>query len=711
MQRRASLLGSIVVAVGLLLGGILSAVAQPATHGIDVANMDLSVNPADDFYRFANGGWLDRVTIPANRPAFNTFIELSDENRTRQIDLLNAAADSGAYAPESDQGKAISLFQQGLDVETRNRLGVAPIQPILDEIAAIDSVDAYNAFLEGSAFKGVQGTVPVFVMADLNDASMNALYLGGPWLGLPNRDYYFDDDPGNERIREAYLDAGASMLGFAGVPADVAHARAEAVYALEKQLAEPTLTREQSQDVSLSNNPMSVAEIAKLYPGMDWTVYLTDLGVADQDRIIVTEKTYLEQLSPILAGADPAVLRDYLTLQVLWNFSNNLSEEMERVAFEYFGRALRGQEEQSPVAERVLGQVNGLMGQAVGQLYVEKYFPPEAKAAIDALVDEVILAFGQRLDVNTWMSPETKVKAHEKLAAMGVKVGFPDTWRTYEQVELGDSYAASVLSAANSEARRELAKAGHPVDRAEWDIPPQTVNAFYSPLDNQIVFPAGILQPPFFDYQADPASNYGAIGYVIGHEITHGFDLQGSQFDAQGNLANWWTDEDRARFLALNDRLVAQYDAIEAMPGLFVNGQITVTENAADLGGIQVAHDALLHTLETTPGAAAIDATPLIAVPAAGEATPVEAGATPAARVAVEPPFTEEQRLFIAAASVWREKVRDAYLETLIKTDTHAPAEVRATQPLRNMDAFFTAFGITPGDPMYLPPDQRVVIW
>jgi putative endopeptidase len=327
----------------------------------------------------------------------------------------------------------------------------------------------------------------------------------------------------------------------------------------------------------------------------------------------------------------------------------------------------------------------------VGKLYVAEHFPPEAKAAIEVLAHDVLGAFGERLATNTWMTPETKAKAVAKLAAVTVQVGYPDTWKTYEAVELADSYARSLRSALAANLRRDFAKAGQPVDRGEWDFPAQIVNAEYNPFLNAIVFPAGILQPPMFDYKADPAANYGAIGFVIGHEITHGFDLSGSQFDAEGNLTNWWTDEDRKHFLALNSELEKQYSAIEVAPGLFVNGQITVGENAADLGGIQNAYAALQDRLRAEGD---------------NSATPQASGA-----VVVEPPFSPEQRFYIAAASVWRNKTRPALLALLVHSDVHAPGIVRATQPLRNAAPFFTAFGIESGDPMWLSPDDRIVIW
>ncbi|MBA3416591.1 MAG: M13 family metallopeptidase [Chloroflexia bacterium] len=705
---RAALLALALLLAGLPLAAIsalaqatpIAAAGQGQGQGIDVANMDLAVDPRDDFYDFANGGWLARTEIPADRPAIGVFVELRDEATRRQITLLDGAVDAAAG---TDEAKAVALFAQGLDLDQRNRQGVAPIRDALDRIAAVDSAAAFDAYQRRSPFDGVAATLPLSVLPDANDSAVNTLYLGGPTLGLPNRDYYLDDDPSNLAVREAYVENTTAMLGFAGYEEEEAATAAQAIYDFEAKLAAPTLTREQEQDFSLQNNPLGLAELAARYPAMDWPAYLADLGVSGVETVIVTQEGYLEALPGIVAETPPAALRAYLTLRLLRAWDEALSEEIEAVSFA-FSQVLSGVEEQPALEERVLNQVNAALPDAVGQLYVAEYFPPAAKAEIEALTGDVLAAFRVRLEANPWMTPETRARAVEKLDAVSVKVGYPDRWRGYADVALGDSFAATLDSAAEVEIRRQYAKAGQPVDRTEWDAPAQLVNAFYNPLANEIVFPAGILQPPFFDAAADPAPNYGAIGFVIGHEITHGFDLSGSQFGPTGNFEDWWTPEDRERFLALNEELAAQYDAIEVAPGLFVNGQITVGENAADLGGIQVAADALQRRLAEETGATPA-ADPVLDPEA-------EAAATPTAdSVVIEPPFTPEQRFFVAAATVWRTKARPAYVELLVRSDSHSPGEVRAVQPLRNAAAFFAAFGIGPADAEWLAPAARVVIW
>jgi predicted metalloendopeptidase len=670
------------------------ALAQHPGYGIDASNMDLAISPREDFYRFANGGWLDQTEIPDDKASYGTFTELYDLTTDQLLAILGeASAGELELTVDSDEAKAVRMWEQGIDAAARDALGVSPIEPFLAEIDAIADLADYHAFLEGAMFRGLSGSLPIGVSSDLRDSGINAVYLGGPWLGLPNRDYYLEE--GNEDVRQAYIDTSGELLERLGRDADSSRTAAQAIYDLEKSLAETTLTREEEQDPELSYNPATLEEIEERYPQMNWRSYLDELGIAGTERIIVTQTAYLERLDEILAETPIETLRDYLRVQLLWNFYNNLDLEVEETAFTFF-QALGGQSVMPPIDERVLGQVNGLMGDALGKLYVDEHFPPEAKAEMIDLVDGIVVAFGDRLERNEWMTPETRERALEKLGTLRVKVGYPDKWETYEEVEIGDSYFASVLSAANASIRESLAEAGLPVDREEWGMNAQTANAYYSPLNNEIVFPAAILQPPFFDYRADPASNYGAIGFIIGHEITHGFDLSGSKFDENGNLADWWTTVDRDRFEELNQALVAQYDEIEVLPDLFVNGQLTVTENVADLGGVETAYDALQNLLAQEKDMASSAATDAAATPVAKD-NPLE--------------FTADQRFFIAAATVWRGKIRDEALVTRVRSGVHAPPEVRATQPLRNTDEFYDAFGIVEGDPMFLAPAERVRIW
>jgi len=675
----------------LAFGSVAGALAQDAspvaspvameTHGIQIADMDLSVDPADDFNRFANGGWFDRTEIPADRASWGVFDELNAETKDVQLAILGEQAASGELQEGSDTWKVVQFFAQGTDSATRNAGGIDPLQ---DEIAAIDAITdeaSLQAYLIEHSLDGASGFFSAFVFADLADSSTNAAYLSGPALGLPNRDYYLEDDASNEAIRAAYTAANIRFLMLLGADEATATASAQAVYDLEKQLAAITLTREEQQDFTNFYNPTAITDLGSVYAGIDWPAYLTALGISGVDSVIVTELGYLQGLDAIVQATDLATIKDMMKLQLMWFAAPYVDAETYDIYFSLMGVALGGQQSPLPTEERVLNHVNGVMGEAVGQLYVAEVFPAEAKNQITVLVDNILAAYRERLEANPWMSAETKAIALDKLDKVGMKVGYPDKWRSYDAVEVGETYVDSIINGTIAEAKRQFALAGKPVDRTEWGINPQEVNAYYDPQNNEIVFPAAILQPPFFDYQADAASNYGAIGYVIGHEITHGFDITGSQFDAAGNLAQWWTEADATKFDELQAGLVAQYNAIEVLTGLTLDGQIEVGENTADLGGIQNAYSALQKDMATNGDPGEIDG------------------------------FTQDQRFFIAAAQVWREVVRDEALTTQVKSDEHAPGSVRAVQPLRNADAFHEAFGIAAGKPMFLAPEDRIVIW
>ena len=659
-----------------------SPIATSPRHGALLPQMDLSVAPGDDFFRYATGGWQDRTTIPADEAAYGVSQELRDLTIEQLLDLLDRLEGSDELAVGSDQWKAVQLFAQAMDVETRNAEGIAPIAAELEAIDDIASLDELYAFVRESFLNGfAYGFYGISAAPDFADSSLYTAWYSGPSLGLPNRDYYWVDDESNEAIREAYRAMNAALLEQAGYDADDAAVAADRVYALEKRLAEPILRPEDYNDPDNYYHPRPVADLSAANPDFDWPAFLESIGIPEQETVVITQLDYLSAIDDIIADTDLETLKDYLKLQVLQSTASALSEELGRIVFDFYGTTLNGVEEQAPLEERALDDVNGALGFALGQLYVDEYFPPQAKAEMETLVARLIAATGARIEALEWMSPETKETALAKLDAMRVKVGYPDVWRTYAGVTIEESLAQTLLSANLAEARRDFARIGKPVDREEWHMLPQEVNAYYSPTNNEIVFPAAILQPPFFDYQADPASNYGGIGATIGHEITHGFDQRGSQFDAEGNLADWWSAEDMAAFEALTAEVAAQYDAVEVLPGLFVDGDLTIGENIADMGGLQIAYDGLQAALAE-----------------AGDSGLIEG-------------LTQEERFFIAYAYSWAEEAREEALRTLVLTDPHAPAAVRAVQPARNMAPFFAAFGIVPGDPVYLPPEERIVIW
>jgi predicted metalloendopeptidase len=645
-------------------------------------NMDLAVAPGQDFYRYATGGWQDRTTIPADEASFGVAQELEDLTIEQLTGLLGQLAASDALVVGSDEWKAVRLFEQARDVRTRNAQGIAPVAADLAAIDALDSPEAYFAFLRDAPLTTyVSGLFGIYASPDYADSSVYAAWYGGPDLGLPNRDYYWEDGAEMDGIRAAYREYCADLLQFAGYDADRAADAADRVFAFERRLAEPLLRVEDFNDPANYYHPMPVADLAAANPVFDWTGMLALLGLSDVETVVVSDPAYLDALGGIVDATDLETLKDFLKLQALRTVSDALTEEIAAATFAFYGTTLYGVEEQPPLDEQALDAVNANLGFALGKLYADAYFSPEAKQEVADLVDRLIAATRLRIENLAWMSAPTREQALAKLDTMRVKVGYPDVWQTYEGVQIEESYPASLLSANIAEYRRTLARVGKPVDRDEWFMLPQEVNAYYSATNNEIVFPAAFLQPPFFDPLADPASNYGALGATIGHEITHAFDQSGSQFDANGNYFEWWTDADRARFEALTADVAAQYDAVEALPGVFVDGDLTIGENIADMGGLQIAWDALQAELL-----------------ASGDPGPIDG-------------LTQGQRFFISYAFSWAEESRDAYVRTLINTDFHAPPQVRGVEPARNMDAFFDAFGIGPDDPEYLPPEDRIVIW
>jgi putative endopeptidase len=694
MLSRRSLF-SILCAFVLLLSGVIPALAQTpaaspeaspmvspvaATSLLNLADMDPSVDPGEDFYRFVNGGWVDRTEVPPDWPSYGSFEELIDRTERQTLELLKGIQVDPSNTSLTDTEKAALLFQQGTDLETRNAQGLAPIQPVLDRYDAVTTLEELHALWVDPTMVGYLDLFNLDVIPDPADSTMNVIWLSGPFLGLPAVEYYTEDTPDHQAARDAYLELVANLLEVTGMDEAMATATAAGIYAFEDSLAEHMVTTEEAQDFSVIYNPMQADEMAAGYPMLDWTAYLAALGVEGSPTILNTELELNARLDEIVKATDLGVLKNYLKVKALHYSSDLLGEDLQALVFPY-AQALLGMESQTTTEKEVLSMVNGIMGDAVGQLYVAEYFPPESKERITELVENVVAAFRARLQAAPWMTDETRATAIEKLDAMQLKLGYPDVWQTYESVEIGPSYFDTVASASLADYRSRMATAGKPVDKSEWWMLAQEVNAGYDPFNNDMTFPAAILQPPFFDPNADDAWNYGSTGMTIGHEITHGFDLQGSQFDTRGNFVDWWSEEDRTAFMELNDQVVEMYSAIEVLPGLFVDGQLTVGENVADMGGLQAAWDAFLMTL------------------AEGGSTEMIDG------------FTPQQRFFIAYTSTNRSVAREELLITLVQSNVHAPWEVRAVVPVQQMDAFYEAFDIGPGEAMYLPPEKRIVIW
>jgi putative endopeptidase len=654
--------------------------SEETEHGLQIPDMDLSVDPGEDFYEFANGGWLESNEIPADSSTYGVFDELYDKVTIELMDILQGMDPQ----PGTDAERVATLFDQATDVDERAADGVEPIQPALDRINAIATIEDVLAYNQQAIFDGVDGLFYLYSGFGFEDSSLNIACLSGPTLSLPSTDYYLSDDEGLVAVRDAWVATTAELFQYIGYSEVDAQTAAEDVLALETAIAAAMTPESARNDMQTYNNPRTIEELTALVPGMDWNAWTESVGWGELDSILADDGPYLDALAGILTDFEPTVFKEYFSSQLIWGAGPYLSEEIGATWFSFQGPVLSGQMERSPLDERALTAVKGTFPDALGELYVAQNFSPEAKAAIEELVGNLIDAFRTRIENVTWMSDETKARAIEKLDAMGVKVGYPDKWETYEDIDLGDSFYGTLNNVSVAELEDNYDDLGTTIDASKWDMAVFEINAYYSAVNNEIVFPAAILQAPFFDAEADPAANYGAIGYVIGHEITHGFDISGSQFDAEGNVSSWWTDDDYAAFEALNQEAIDQYSAIEVLPGLNVNGELTVTENVADLGGLQTAQDALEMALS--------------------ELTPEEEADLPWF-------LTQEQRFFIAAATTWREEDTEAYLQFIVSSDEHSPAGIRGVQPLLNMDEFYEAFNIKPGDAEYIPPDERVVIW
>jgi putative endopeptidase len=664
--------------IGLTRQVELDSPTQLGPVGIQASNMDLTVDPGEDFYSFANGGWLADNELDETELTLGTLDEAYYEVGAQLFEIILD------LEPDEDtaEGKARTLYDQVLDTRARNRDGIDPVLPLLDTIRDISSIEEGLAYQERSFQDNLNGLFIPYADIALDDATRNVAWLAGPFLKLPSEGHYLDDTDEAEEIRDAWVEATADLLVELGYDEDEAIEAAEAVLAFETDVARAkTPDAVMQSDPTLWDNPRTIEELEELLPGFDWRGFLEANGIADQEFLMVDDIAYLEALAGLLDDADPLVMQHLFATELAWAAAPYLTTDMDEIAFSFEAGTLFGIEEQGPIEGSALTAVATLLPDVLAELYVEEAFSPEAKAEIEDLVDHLLAAFRIRIEQNPWMGEETKAQALAKLDLISVKVGYPDEWESYDDVAVGDSLFETVANATAFANGQDLAMIGEPVDRDAWELPAFEVNAYYSATANEIVFPAGILQPPLYDPNADLASNYGAIGAVIGHEITHGFDLSGSQFDGYGNLFDWWTDADTVAFEDLNDQVADHYSDIEALPGLMVDGDLTVTENVADMGGVQVAYDGLM-----------------IALAEGNRDDRVWA-------------YNQEQRFFIAWATTWRQLARDEFIELIVAIDEHAPAPVRAVEPLRHMDEFYEAFDIEPGDPMYLPPEDRIVIW
>ncbi len=657
------------------------------THGINTSYMDKKVKPSEDFFRFVNGTWLDNTEIPADRTRWGSFDELRKNTDDDVKSILEEAIKSKRYSSNTDQGKAINLYKTIMDTVTRNKNGVKPLKPYLDKINAVKNVADLQALLTEMHRNGSGlGFFGTSVSTDAKDSNRNVLYLGTGSVGLPDRDYYLSDTPDNVEIRQKYMEHVTRMFKFLGESDKQAKINAEKILAFETALITPTFDRVERRDRRKTYNPMSVADLQNLAPSIKWSKYLNEVGYKGIDSIIVSQPKYITALESILKKGNVDEWKNYMRWTLLNGSTGALSTDIETANWEFYSKTLQGALKEKPRDENALATVNGGLGEALGKLYVEKKFPPQAKAKAQDMVKNVLKAFENRVNNLPWMTRATKDNAIAKIHKTKVKIGYPDKWKDFSKLvikspEEGGTYFENRKNMAKWRFEENLSKLGKAVDKDEWFMSPQTVNAYFNPSFNEIVFPAAILQPPFYDYRADEAVNYGGIGAVIGHEISHSFDDSGSRYDSDGNLKDWWTEEDLKLFTELGGALADQYSALEPLPGIFVDGKFTLGENIGDLGGVNAAYDGLQIYYKEHGRPGLIDG------------------------------FTPEQRFFISWATIWRTKSRDEHIKNQVKTDSHSPGMYRAYVPLQNVEAFYKVFEIKEGDGMYLAPDKRVKIW
>ncbi|MGY4830443.1 M13 family metallopeptidase [Sphaerotilaceae bacterium SBD11-9] len=664
------------LALAVLATCAAAAMAAPAS-GIDSAGLDPSVRPQDDLFMAANGRWIKDTPIPADKSAYGLFQILADRADARVRLICEELADARAK-PGSIEQKVGSYYRGFIDVAAIDAAGVAPLAPWLAQVDALVT-PADLAVLWGRWAGMVDAPIATYVGGDPKEPAINRVAVYQSGLGLPDREFYLNKADNFVKARAAYLTYLETLLRLGG-DADAAK-HAQTVFALETQLAKAHWTKVDSQDALKTYNPMTVPVLAKRAPGLDWAAFFHAAAMPRIDRLSMQEPSYAKALGRLVRKTPMPTWQLYQRVRLYDAMASVLPQPWRDAEFALRGKALRGQEEPRPRWQQGTAAIDSALGEAVGQVYVARHFPPQAKARMQELVGNLFTAFGQSIDTLSWMTPATKQHARKKLAAYMVKIGYPDKWRDYTRLEVLDGDALGNLARARRfEHERTALQLGLPVDRTEWGMTPQTVNAYYNPTMNEIVFPAAILDAPLFDMDADDAANYGATGSTIGHEISHGFDDQGSQYDGTGKLQNWWTKADRKAFDKLGTRLARQFDAYEPVPGHKVNGRLTLGENIADLSGLEIAYKAWRLSLK-------------------GKEPPVIDG------------LTGEQRFFMAWAVSWREKMRDARTMELLVSDEHAPPLFRANGTVVNMDVFHATFGTRPGDRMYKPQDQRIRIW
>ncbi len=649
---------------------------------IDIANMDTSIAPGKDFFRYANGKWMKNHPIPAEFARYGAFEQIEEENQKKLKELFTAAANDKSAANGSIQRKIGDFYSSGMDT---SKIEVDSYKPIAEDLAAIDkivSTDDMIKYIANMHLNGMSALFALYAAPDDKNSSLVIAQFYQAGLGLGDRDYYLNNTDRSKTLRDEYLKFTAKMFEFIGVAPEVAKLNADKIMALETKIAKVSRTRLELRDPQSNYNKMNIEQLQKIAPNINWALYFSTLGVTGTNELNIGQPNFISGISKLYKEVSLDEWKIYLKWNLINSAADYLSSNFVKENFHFYGTVFSGKEKMKDRWKIVLDQTSQGLGEAVGKLYVEKYFPAQAKKKMIDLVNNLKLSFKDRLQALEWMSEATKKLAIEKLEKINVKVGYPDKWIDYSSVNISkDSYYNNVMAANRFNVKRELNKIGKPVDRSEWAMTPQTVNAYYSPNMNEIVFPAGILQFPFFDLNADDAVNYGAIGVVICHEMTHGFDDQGRQYDKFGNLVDWWTPEDATKFKEHVQVLATQFNGFKLLDSMHVDGELTLGENIADLGGLMIAYPALQKALKIKPQTEKIDG------------------------------FTANQRFFLSYAQVWRGNMRDKELMRRLKEDVHSPAEARVNGALPNVPYFYEAFNIKPGDALYRPVGERAKVW
>lgn len=650
--------------------------------GLELANLDQSVSPCEDFYQYANGGWLKNNPIPPAESRWGSFNELADKNNAVLLGIANQAANNQNAPEGSNAQKVGDYYYSGMDTVSIEQAGITPLKPELDRIQEIKDVQGLTQVLARYQLLGTGALLGLYVGQDRKKSTEYALYASQSGLGLPDRDYYLKDDARSKNLRTQYEQHVQNIFALLGDDAATARQNAQKVMSIETRLAQASMDRVTQRDPYITYNKMPLQEAQKLTPNLNWPLLLEVSGAEGIQEIIIRQPDFFKEVDEMVKSVPLNDWKAYLRWHLVRSTAQALPQAFVQESFNFYSKTLGGVQQMQPRWKRVLRSTDDALGEALGELYVKEAFTPEAKEKALEMVNNLREAFREHITSLVWMSDQTKEEALKKLDAFAVKIGYPDRWKSYEALEIDRGpYVENFLAAREFDSRVNMAKLGKPIDRHEWGMSPPTVNAYYNSSLNEIVFPAGILQPPFFDPKADDAVNYGGMGAVIGHELTHGFDDRGRQSDAEGNLRDWWTAEDNKRFEERAEVVVQQYNAFSPLDSVFINGKLTLGENIADIGGLSIAYTALQKALREKGAAQKIDG------------------------------FTPEQRFFLAWAQIWRTNARDEYLRRQVLTDSHSPGRFRVNGPLANMPEFHEAFKCREGSKMYQPESERARIW